>query len=183
MPQAKVYVESERLLLRDWQEQDLATLQHMNSDTEVMRYFPSTLNPQETSKFYHRICQDIEQHGYGLFAAEHKVDKACIGFIGLNYTNFVADFTPCVEIGWRLRKGYWRQGLASEGARECLKFAFTELQLAKVYSFTSEQNQASIRVMQKIGMSLESYFAHPKLPQESPLRRHVLYSVANNRHS
>jgi RimJ/RimL family protein N-acetyltransferase len=86
-------------------------------------------------------------------------------------------FTPCVEIGWRIAVSHWNQGFATEGARECIRYAFDELALAEVVAFTVPANLRSRRVMQKLGMSHNPAddFDHPRLPEDHPLRRHVLY--------
>jgi RimJ/RimL family protein N-acetyltransferase len=66
---------------------------------------------------------------------------------------FEAHFTPCVEIGWRLAAAHWNRGLATEGARRCLRYAFQELALPEVVAFTVPANLRSRRVMEKLGMS------------------------------
>ncbi|MCA9177767.1 MAG: GNAT family N-acetyltransferase [Planctomycetales bacterium] len=82
----------------------------------------------------------------------------------------------CVEIGWRLARRYWGQGLAAEGAREMLRLGFDTLGLDEVVSFTSTGNVRSRRVMERIGMARDEAgdFDYPKLPVGHPLRRHVL---------
>ena len=88
-----------------------------------------------------------------------------------------ADFTPCVEIGWRLSKQFWGQGLATEGAGACLDFAFDKLGLNVIYSFTPLNNRPSERVMQKIGMQRQGTFSHPKIESGHPLREAHLYKI------
>ncbi len=100
-----------------------------------------------------------------------------IGYIGLYTVQFDAEFTPCTEIGWRLSKDHWNNGYATEGAKACLDFAFTVLNISKIYSFTSLVNVRSINVMTKIGLGQEGEFDHPNLNQDHPLYRHVLYSL------
>ena len=92
---------------------------------------------------------------------------------------FEAPFTPCVEIGWRLSASHWGRGLATEGAREVLRYAFEELGLEEVVSFTVPDNLRSRRVMEKLGMVRDpgEDFDHPKLPQGHVLQRHVLYRI------
>ena len=74
-----------------------------------------------------------------------------IGFLGLMTPSFEAHFTPAVEIGWRLSSKRWSQGYATEGAKAVLGYAFRKLQLPEVVSFTTVNNKASRRVMEKIG--------------------------------
>jgi RimJ/RimL family protein N-acetyltransferase len=91
--------------------------------------------------------------------------------------NFDAFFTPCVEIGWRLAAKCWNQGLATEGARAVLQFARDTLGLEAVVSFAVRDNNPSRRVMEKLGMTFEAEFEHPRLPEGHPLRTHVLYRI------
>lgn len=174
-----VYVETERLVLRDWQKEDLTTFVRMNQDPRVMEYFLKPLTVDESRNFYERIQKEIEKYGYGLFAVEVKISGEFIGYIGLHHTAFEADFCPCVEIGWRLCAEAWGKGYATEGAMACLDYAFGSLQVPELYSFTSLSNRRSERVMQKIGMQKIKEFDHPLVPGGHELLRHLLYRIAN----
>lgn len=130
-----------------------------------------------TVKFYETIQQEFQECGYGLYAVETKEDGEFIGFIGFHRATFEADFTPCTEIGWRLRKEAWGQGYATEGASACLRYGFRSMDFDKIYSFTAEVNSPSRRVMTKLGMRFVKFFDHPRLAKDSPLCRHVLYEI------
>ena len=93
----------------------------MNSDLEVMKYFPKTLGFEETLEMYNR-CKDNKE-GFGLYPTEEKVSGKFIGFVGLNIPTYMPN---CVEIGWRLRKEFWEKGYASKAARKCLDIGFGE---------------------------------------------------------
>ncbi|SDJ38103.1 GNAT family N-acetyltransferase [Salimicrobium halophilum] len=168
------YIETDRLVLRDWTEDDLEAFKDMNKDPKVMEYFPSTLTEQETEKFYRRIQDELAIEGYGLFAVETKQDRAFVGYIGLHEATFEADFTPCVEVGFRLRKEAWDYGYATEGAKACIDYGH-ELGIENIYSFTAAVNERSRRVMEKAGMQFVKQFDHPALEEGHHLRRHVLY--------
>ena len=86
-------------------------------------------------------------------------------------------FSPCTEIGWRLAKSFWHQGLALEAAEACLTFAFEELALTEVVSFTSVLNKPSENLMIRLGMSKAEEFVHPALPPDNRLAQHVLYRL------
>jgi len=86
-------------------------------------------------------------------------------------------FAPAVELLYRLIPRFWGQGLATEGSLAALEFGFCELHLDRVVAFTVEANTGSRRVMEKVGMAYGSDFDHPSIPELSPLRRHVLYSL------
>ena len=83
----------------------------------------------------------------------------------------------CVEVAWRLSADYWGLGLATEGSREIVRYAFEIIGLDALVSFTVPSNLRSRRVMDKLGMTHNPAddFDHPKLPAGHPLRRHVLY--------
>ncbi|XQY91402.1 GNAT family N-acetyltransferase [Metabacillus sp. HB246100] len=176
-----VYIETERVRLRRWKEEDLEPFGQLNADQEVMRYFPSTLSKEETKAFQRVIQKEFDEYGYGLYAVEEKDSQAFIGFIGFHRATFEADFTPCIEIGWRLKKEVWGKGYATEGARACLKFGFDELGFQDVYSFTTERNEPSKRVMNKLGMSFVKRFNHPRMEKTHPLSEHVLYQLSSKK--
>jgi len=171
-----------RLRLSDFSASNLPDLTRMNADPEVMRYFPATLNPEESVALLQRITEHQRINGYSLFALHLKESDAFVGWCGLMVVPFEAHFTPAVEIGWRLNKIFWGKGLATEAAEAVLRLGFVELGLSEIVSFTAELNQPSIQVMQKIGMQLEpkDSFDHPKLPTNHPLQRHILYRLTKS---
>ena len=170
-------ITTERLLLRRWKPEDFEPFCAMNADAEVMRHFPSTLTREQTASGLRRAEVHFDRHGWGLFAAEH--EGQFIGYVGLFHVPFEAHFTPAVEIGWRLARAYWNRGLATEGARACLEFGFSRLDLKEIVAFTVPGNAASRRVMEKIGMRHDPQgdFEHPRVATGHALRRHVLYRI------
>lgn len=168
-----------RLLLRPWVDADVEPFAAMNADARVMEHMPSVLSRTESAALVARIRAHFDAHGFGLWAVEVPGVAPFIGFVGLTLPSFEAHFTPCVEIGWRLAAAHWGRGYATEGARVALTFAFTELKLNEVVSFTVPANVRSRRVMEKVGMrrSPSEDFEHPRLPEGHPLRRHVLYRL------
>ncbi|MDP4146703.1 MAG: GNAT family N-acetyltransferase [Bacillota bacterium] len=170
-----IHFETQRLIFRDWKEQDLKEFRIMNKDLMVMKYFPKVLTDQETDLFYGRIQDEFSDFGYGLYAVETKHNNEFIGFIGFHRATFDATFTPCVEIGWRLKHEAWGNGYATEGAKACLKYGLHTLGFDKVYSFTAKVNLQSQNVMKKIGLKKVMEFKHPNIIENSPLCEHVLY--------
>ena len=169
-----------RLGLRLWQTDDLVPFSQLNADDEVMRYFPNTLTSGQTREFFDRIQAAFDEKGYGLWATELLATREFIGFVGFSHPRFDEWFTPCVEIGWRLRRDMWGRGIAPEGAAACLRYGFDTLGFDKIYSFTATNNLPSERVMRKIGMEKAGEFNHPNIEPNSPLRRHVLYRIVRN---
>ena len=172
-------LESPRLRLRLWKDEDLAPFSALSADPAVMRYFPKPLSRLESAAFIGRVRGHFAEYGYGLWALERKDDDAFIGFTGLWNVRFKAPFTPAVEIDWRLARDYWGLGYASEAAFTSLGCAFEQLGLKEVVAFTSEVNLPSQKVMQAIGMQRHDAedFEHPALDEASPLRRHYLYRI------
>lgn len=169
--------ESERLGFRLWVDEDYEPFSKMNSDSNVMQYFPNSLTRVESDNLIKRIMRHFKEYGYGLWAVELKSTKEFIGFIGFNTATFETDFTPCLEIGWRLDRRFWNKGYATEGAIKCLEYGYSILDLDKIYSFTSEINKPSINVMKKIGLQYQGSFLHPNINENSQLRPHVLYMI------
>lgn len=167
--------ESERLGFRLWKDSDKARFAKMNADKDVMAFMPKSLTPKESNNFILKIEDHFTDKNYGLWAVDVKSTGSFIGFIGFYTAKFDSDFTPCVEIGWRINKVHWNKGYATEGARACLEYGFNNLGFDKIYSFTSKINVRSIRVMEKIGLIYEKDFDHPNLEADNPLRPHVLY--------
>jgi len=172
-------LQTPRLLLRPWQESDREPFQRLNADPRVMEFFAAPLSPADSDRMIDRMQAHIAQHRFGFFAAELRASGEFVGFVGMSHVPFEAHFTPCVEIGWRLAAAHWNRGLATEGARRCLRYAFQELALPEVVAFTVPANRRSRRVMEKLGMSHSPAddFQHPNLPEGHPLRPHVLYRV------
>lgn len=172
-------LESARLVLRQWRDEDLPEFAAMSADPQVMRYFPALLTRLESAALIGRVRGHFNEYGFGLWALERKDTGAFIGFTGLSHVNFEAPFTPAVEIGWRLARRHWGLGFASEAAWTSLRVAFGQLGLEEVVSFTAQCNLPSEKVMQAIGMQRDPRgdFDHPRLPVGHELQRHVLYRI------
>jgi RimJ/RimL family protein N-acetyltransferase len=143
-----------------------------------MRFFPAPLTREQSDALAKRAERDIAERGWGLWAVEVVESPRFIGFVGLAEPKFEAHFTPAVEVGWRLSRDQWGNGYATEGARAALAFAFDELGLDEIVSFTSVVNERSRRVMERLGMTHDPSddFDHPSVSNGS-LRRHVLYRL------
>lgn len=170
---------TDRLILRPWRDADRAPFAGMCADPEVMRYFPDLMTRAETDAAIDRQMKAMEQKGYAFWAAELRETGQFLGFVGIQDIADYYDMPAGIEIGWRLDKAVWGQGLAPEGARACLAFAFARLHAPEVVAFTATGNLPSMRVMEKIGMRRDraSDFEHPKVPEGHPLRPHVLYRI------
>lgn len=175
-----VELRTARLLLRGWKHTDLEPFAALNADPVVMEHFPSTLSRVDSDAFVERIKAGFAERGWGLWAVEVRATAAFVGFVGLEPATFDAPFTPATEIGWRLARGYWNQGLATEAARAVVHHAFGALDLGEIVSFTAVTNATSQRVMRKLGMTRDPAedFDHPRVPVGHRVRPHVLYRLA-----
>lgn len=173
-------LETERLILRQWQDEDYPVYAGLNADPEVMRYFPSRLSVEQSIEQARKLKNKIARRGWGFWAAEVKASGEFIGFIGLNDVDADSGIpkAPLLEVGWRLLAAHWGKGYATEGAKRALQYAFEELGVQQLYSFTALINQPSQRVMIKLGMkNTGDNFDHPKLPPGDKLARHCLYRI------
>lgn len=175
------YIETDRMILRGWQEGDRAEFARMNGDPMIMQYLPRSLDQKASDHLVDKFQAHFEKHNYGLYALERKEDGAFMGFTGLNTVEFTASFTapknPATEIAWRLDYGFWGQGYGSEAARAVLDHGLGVLSLPEIVAFTVFDNKRSVSLMEKIGMArdAEHDFFYPTLPKYHPLGAFVLY--------
>lgn len=97
-----------------------------------MEHFPKPLSKTETADFRIRLQKHFQDRAYTYFATEILETKEFIGFVGLAYQDYPSEYTPSVDIGWRLIKTAWGKGFATEGAKRCLEYAFNRLKLNRV---------------------------------------------------
>ena len=172
-------LETERLILRRWRDEDRPVFAALNADPAVMEFFTFTRNRAEADAVMDKLNDHIDEYGYGFWAMELKEDGQTIGFTGLQNVNFEARFCPAVEIGWRLLRPHWGKGYATEAAEASLAFAFRRLGLEEVVSFAVEANARSRAVMERIGMvhDPEFHFDHPSIDPGHPFARHAFYRI------
>lgn len=175
---------TERLVLREWSDDDLEPFAAMCADAEVMRHFPSTMTREECTEMLASIRERFVAQGFGLWAVEH--ESCFIGFVGLNTTGpaFATSFSPCHEVGWRLARHAWGRGFAVEAARESLRIGFEVHGLDIIHSWTTRNNTRSENVMKRLGMSrrVDLDFDHPGTPGWEGAR-HVVYSLTSEQWS
>ncbi|MFI6448593.1 GNAT family N-acetyltransferase [Kitasatospora sp. NPDC050543] len=157
-------IRTPRLILRRWQEEDLAAMAEINSDPEVMRWIDdgSVLDLDGTAEAIERWEEEWDEEGFGLFAVEIQASGELAGFAGLSVPEFLPEVLPDVEIAWRLGRPFWGQGYASEAAHAALEFALEDRGLDRVVSIARLGNEASENVMRKLGMELERETTHPE---------------------
>lgn len=174
--------QTERLRIRAWKASDRDLFFEINSDPDVMEFFPFRRNRAEADALFDRIGKGIAETGFGFFALALKAADRPIGFCGLALTDLEPHLPKgTVEIGWRLAVPYWGKGYVTEAASDLLRYGFEEKGLTEIVSFAVAANTRSTAVMQRIGMRPDPNrdFDHPRVPTDQPaLVHHVLYAIS-----
>lgn len=169
-------IETERLILRGWEERDRAPFHAMGQDDRVMATLGPLLWRDETDALIDRMQGILAANGYTFWAIERRADGAFLGFCGLKPG---AEETPIegeVEIGWRLAFEHWGQGYAREAAQASLDWAWTN-GIDSVAAITTPVNVRSWGLMERLGMtrSPQDDFDHPKAIDR--LKPHITYRI------
>jgi RimJ/RimL family protein N-acetyltransferase len=142
-------VETDRLLLRIWRNDDVEPFAEINADPVVMTFLGGPLSRQRSDEMFERMVAHWDIHGYGRCAVEERATRSLLGFVGLGPTHAVPG---AVEIGWRLASHCWGRGFATEAARAIRDLAFDRFGLDRLVSVARPDNPASLGVMRNIGM-------------------------------
>ncbi len=145
---------SARLIFRAWENDDKEPLHAINSDPKVMQYVGDgeVWSAGRTRRFIESAAEMLGRSGYCQWPLIHRTSGCLIGFCGL------VDCGEVPEIGWRLARGYWGQGLATEAATAVLNHARGILGLTRVMATVQTENAASVRVIEKLGMTQDRTF-------------------------
>lgn len=172
-----VRIETERLVLRPWRDEDLDAFAAINGDPRVYDWLGGPISREQTAAMMTRVNDHIARHGFGFFAAERKDDGRLVGMIGLQVIRDELPPAPGIELGWRLAVDDQGTGLATEGAAAVLAWGFANLDRDELIAFTAHNNLRSQTVMRRIGMAHDPArdFDHPVLAENHPLRRHVVF--------
>lgn len=176
---AEFAFETGRLILRDWRESDLAPFSAMSGDERVMATLGPVLDHDAVAALIGRIRDLRDRHGHTFWALERKEDGCFLGFCGL-IPGFVGPIDGKIEIGWRLAHHAWGKGYAREAAMATLDWGFANLPDDRIWAITTPGNVRSWGLMERLGMKrhLELDFEHPNVPDGSPLKHHITYSIA-----
>lgn len=171
-------LESERLYCREWRESDFEHYCLLNSNQDVMRFFPSVYTQEKTRESMNKMIANFEKSQYAYSPCFIKTTDQFIGWVGMMDQEMDGDCF--VDIGWRLSPEYWGNGYAPEMAKRFIEHGFNEHFMKKIYAIAPENNLPSISVMKKIGMSLEKSFIHPLLKDSPHLEKCVRYIIENH---
>jgi RimJ/RimL family protein N-acetyltransferase len=153
-------IQTPRLLLRRWSDDDLVPLSEIQADPEVMRRVgdggPRDL--ERTAEDIERWEEEWDEEGFGPFAVELLASGELAGVVGLS----VSELQPGIEINWWLGRQFWGQGYASEAAQATLEFALQDRGIDRVVALIRPGDTGSENVARKLGMTEENEFPHPK---------------------
>jgi RimJ/RimL family protein N-acetyltransferase len=143
-------IETPRLILREWNLHDAESMYHLNLNPEVIQYTGDVpFTSIEDSALFISNYDHYIKYGYGRWVVIHKETKHFLGWCGLKYTE---EFDES-DIGFRFFKMYWNMGYATESASACIHYGFEKLNLQEIIGRAVKANTASIRVLEKIGMT------------------------------
>ena len=178
-PVSPIELDTPRLKLRLWRDNDRAPYAALNRDPRVMEHFPAPIPRERSDASIDAFIAGFAERGWSNWAVERRDTGEFIGFTGLSIPKQTFAFSPCVEIGWRLAHAHWGHGFASEAARAALEAGFERIGLAEIVSMTALTNLRSQAVMQRIGLvDAQYHFEHPGVPEGHPTRPHCLYKLS-----
>lgn len=168
----KKILETERLILREMNLDDIQHLKRTLQDDIAMKAYEHAFSDEEVQTWLMRQIERYQQDGFGLWAVLLKEDHRFIGQCGLTMQPIGQQ--EVVEIGYLFERNYWHHGYATEAATACKEYAFTKLKVQEVYSIIRDNNLASQRValrngMKKRGQIIKHYYGM-KMP-------HFIYSI------
>ncbi len=155
-----VKIETERLILRPFREEDLDDEFSIVGDSETMSFYPRAFSKEEVAEIIAENIRTFETSGYGLFAVVDKHSCEYVGDCGI--TIQVIDGEEEFEVGYRIRKEYWGQGLAPEAARAMVEYGFKKLRLKRLCSYMAKEHHQSRRTAEKAGMTLQKEYRNSR---------------------
>jgi RimJ/RimL family protein N-acetyltransferase len=156
-------VETERLVLRRFREDDLDAMAAIWSDPEVMRHIGEgqTRDRAASEALLARLGRHWDEHGFGMWAVVPRGSDEPVGWAGLAVPTFLPAVLPAVEVGWLLARSAWGQGYATEAAAAATAYGFGELGLDRLISLVYVDNTPSAAVAERLGMTRYEHVVHP----------------------
>lgn len=176
---AEFKIETERLILREWQEKDVAPLLAICRDPQVMEFLGPLQSQVDIEAAIERQRTHQAKLGHCYWAIERKSDDAMIGFCGIQPEPEGLPIAGLPDIGWRLAREVWGKGYAREAAQASLDWGFANLTDDAIWAITVPANIRSWGLMERLGMERQHNmdFDHPNVPDDSPLKRHITYRI------
>lgn len=158
-------LETERLILRGWREDDLDALAAMMADADVARFLTGDQRPLDRATSWRHLALLVGHwalRGYGLFAVEEKATGAFVGRVGAWQPECWVGF----ELGWGLARDHWGKGYALEAARAAGDWAFANFPLERLVSLIHADNARSQALAQRLGMQVRDSTMHAGMPHD-----------------
>lgn len=147
----KIILETERLILREYCEEDFQWLYAILSDAETMKHYPEPYDEVGVKRWLSWSLDNYQKYGFGLWAIELKKTGEPIGDAGITMQPIDGEWLP--EVGYHIDKRYWRCGYGSEAARAARDWAFHNRDFDALYSYMTVENEASQATARAIGMT------------------------------
>jgi [ribosomal protein S5]-alanine N-acetyltransferase len=145
----KKILETSRCYLRELNVSDAEDFFNLNLDPDVLKYTGDVpFNHINDTKSFLQKYDQYELYGYGRWAVINKKDDTFLGWCGLKYSPDIDE----VDIGFRFFKKFWNKGYATEVAKACLDYGFNQFNFNKIVGRAMEDNIASVKVLENIGM-------------------------------
>ncbi|UYH54525.1 GNAT family N-acetyltransferase [Qipengyuania sp. SS22] len=144
--------ETDRLILRDWRDDDWEPFWEGTNTPAVMRWLGGVCDTAKRNAAQQRLLAYKREHGHTFWCVERRGDGAILGFCGLKRSNQSGGPLGMMEVGWRLREDAWGRGYAKEAATASLDLAFDRFDAEEVIAMTVQRNTASWGLMQRLGM-------------------------------
>ncbi len=176
---ADTIIATERLILRTWQDGDVAPLLEICRDPRVMEFLGPLQMEDDIRAAISRQREHQERLGHCYWAIERKSDTEMLGFCGIQPEPEGIPLAGLPDIGWRLGYSHWGKGYALEAARASLDWGFANLTDDEIWAITVPANVRSWGLMERLGMQRQHHldFDHPGVPDDSPLKRHIAYCI------
>ncbi len=162
----KIFVETNRFLLRELLEDDVEGMYALDSDPEVHQFLGNSpiQSKDEALAIIKNIRWQYEAKGIGRWAIIDKETNDFVGWTGLKYEEKLREDFSYYDLGYRLRKEYWGKGIATETALASLEYGFNEMNLDEIGAAADVKHAASNKILQKIGLRLVDTFVYDSEP-------------------
>jgi RimJ/RimL family protein N-acetyltransferase len=167
------YLETKRLILREFKKEDIKNLHSLNSDPQVMQWLTNGV-PTELSEVENRVNEVVlmakrYQHKFGFWSVIEKESGEYLGWFHLKPDRNEPDNLKKVELGFRFFRKYWGNGFATEGSKSLIQKAFREFEVEEIFATAMKKNIASRKVLEKLGFKFSHEYYDDRFPIKEEL--------------
>lgn len=172
--------ETERLILRDWREEDWAPFWEGTNTPAVMQWLGGVADEQTMADARNRLERYQRDFGHTFWPVERKEDGAILGFCGLKRCTDENGPFGMMEAGWRLRDDAWGKGYAKEAAIATLDLSFDRFGADETIAMTVEGNTGSWGLMKRLGMERRPDLDFPETMWSQDYGTVIVFSIARD---